>query len=153
MHARQGQADDEAAERAVFRLLGGHAQNIDDENERQDDFHQKARHGAAADAAQTVGTEAAGHIGHTAHAEHRRQDRRAHERAHTLGNHVVHELHDFHAAGEQDPQRHSGVDVASGDVADGIGHGHNGQAERQGREDVASAVGGVTAHQHGSAAA
>ena len=148
----EGQADDEAAEGAVLELIGGDAQDGGDEEEGQDHFQQEAGAEAAVDAAQAVGAEAAGHVGDIAHLEDQGDEAHAGHRADDLGDDVKQELHGLQALPKEDRQGDGGVDVAAGDVADGVGHGHDGQAEGQGGEDVPAAAGGVAAHQHGGAA-
>ena len=152
MHAREGQADDQAAEGAVARLAGGHAEDAGDEDEGQDDLDQQARNRVAAHTGEAVGAETTGHIRHAAELKDDRQDGRADQRADALGDDVAADVLLVHTAGHEHAEGDGGVDVAAGDVADGVSHGDDGQAEGQGGEDVAAAGGCVTAHQHGGTA-
>ena len=54
VHAREGQADHEAAEGAVSGTLGGDAEDAEDEDEGQHDLNEKARNRAAAHTGETV---------------------------------------------------------------------------------------------------
>ena len=67
----------------------------------------------------------------------------------TVGN----EFTDGDVTAKQEGQGNGRIDMASGDVSDGVGHGHDGQTEGQRRQYVAAAVHRVTAHQHRSATA
>ena len=152
MDEDQGQTDGQAGEVAGAFLGIGGAQHHEDEEERGDAFDEEC----AADAAgigDTVGAEA-GRIAHGARSARRLDDQHEHgtgeDTADDLADPVADRFFPRHAARKGDAEGNGRIDVAAGDAADGVGHGHHGKTESDGGADDA---GGVTAAQpHGGAA-
>jgi hypothetical protein len=65
---------------------------------------------------------------------------------------VGHEMRQRKAAADGEPERDGGVEVASGNVADGIRHGQDGEAESERDSDEADAKTGKSGCENGSAA-
>ncbi|MNJ67015.1 hypothetical protein D3C77_631470 [compost metagenome] len=58
-----------------------------------------------------------------------------------LGDHVGQQLFGREAPAHHQPERHGGVEVAAGDMADGEGHGQHGEAEGEGDTEYTDADG------------
>jgi hypothetical protein len=65
------------------------------------------------------------------------EQRRGNDRADHLGNDVRQNLADRKAPARGETDRDGGIEMAAGDVADRIGHGHDAQAECQRHTDQA----------------
>ena len=132
MDQGQGAADDQTGNLAE-RLTGGHAQDRQDEDAGQHDLGQEAA--ADGDAGlKGVRAEAAVKVEENAQAD------RTEDRAEALGDHVADEVLEAHLLADQHCQRDRRVDVAAGNVADGVGHRYDHKAEGQSRERVAAPV-------------
>ena len=148
MDQGQGAADDQARDIAVF-LLGGDAQDGQDEDAGQDGFDDEAGQGIPV--IQGVGAQ----LGCILH--HQLQHAGAGDGAHELSHHVADEVLHGHLLRAEHGDGDGGIDVAAGDVADGVGHGHDHQAEgRTGHAQGAAGLAGHAAgheHQHEGAQA
>ncbi len=153
VYEHQGEADDYAAEGAMSALLGGHAEDGQNEQEGQQDFYDETCHGAAAHACQTVCAEATGLVLNRAELEYECQQSGASQGTEALGNNVADEFVHLHAAAHEHAEGNGGIDVAAGNIAHAVCHADDGQTEGKGGEDVATAVDSVTADQHCGAAA
>ena len=147
----QGQraADDQTGDLAEG-LPGGDAQDGKDEDTGQNDLGDEALGRGdlnLAELLQRVGAEAA------VEAEEHAQQSGAGDGAKALRDHVAAEVLDVHLLADQHGNGNSGVDVAAGDVADGIGHGDDDQAEGAGDSQItalhvaADGDGGAAGHQ------
>ena len=65
------------------------------------------------------------------------EQRRGNDRADHLRDHIGQDLASRKASARGEADRDGGIEMAAGDVADRIGHGHDAQAERQGHADQA----------------
>ena len=153
MDEGEGQTDDETAEGTVVRLLGGDAEDGQNEYEGQEALDQQTCDDALIHARETVGAEAARHILHAAETEDRSENACARESAEALGDDVADEVSHAHAARDEHAERYRGVDVAARDVADAVSHADDDKTERQSGQDVAAAVRRVAADEHRGAAA
>ena len=153
VHEGEGEADDQTGERTVTELGRGNTQDGEHEDEGKDDLDDEAGNEAAVDTRQTIGTHATGHVNHLAQPKDAEQHEGTDERAYELGDYVAHEVLPAEPTAHKDSQGDGRVDVAARDVADAVGHGDDGQAERQCREQVATATRGVAANEHGGTAA
>ena len=127
VHQRQGEADDQTGELLIL-LLGGHAQDDQNEYEGQDALDDQRLDDAVV--VQTIRAEAC------VKADQCAQYSRSRGSAGKLRDDVEEELGYGHAAGQQNADRDRRVDVAAGYVADGVRHRDDHQTERQRREDV-----------------
>ena len=138
------QTDGEAGE-LIVAGLGGDAEDRQHERGGEHGLDGEAFHHVAA--IQRIGAEAA--VPAAEVAEQGRAGRGAGE----LGDHVADKVAEAHAAGQQHAQRDGGIDVAAGNVADGIGHGDDRQAERQRRAQIGGVDLRAVAAQHDGRAA
>ena len=143
MNQRERTADDQTGDPAVFRLAGD-AEDREHKHAGEENFDDQRLHGAAI--VQPVGAETVGRADQPA------QDGGSGGRAQKLRDDIAHEIRNAHAAVQQDAQGDGGVDVAAGDVADGIRHGDNHQTERQRRHQIGSVRFGCAARHGGDAA-
>ena len=127
VYQRQGQTDDQTRELLIL-LLRGNAQDDQDEDEGQDALDDQG--GQDLSVEQAVGAEA------LVKADQRAEDRRARGSARELSDDVQEEVLDAHAARQQYADGDSRVDVAAGDVADGVRHRDDDQTERQSGQHV-----------------
>lgn len=143
VYQSQGQTDDQTGDRTVLGL-GGDTQDGNDEYEGQDDFDQDGQ----ADVAliQSVGTEAA------LCTEDGQENGGTCDSAGSLCNDVADEVLEAQLAADQHGDGNCGVDVATGNVTDGVCHGHDDQTEGQSGEQVATTGGCITADSNCGAA-
>ena len=134
-------------------LLGGHTENRQNKDKGQKKLDQKPRTGASVYACKTVGAEAAGHVGHPAEVKDQGKDAGAGKSTEALRHDIADKFAGRHSAAQQYAKRHRRVDMAAGDVADTVGHAHDGKTEGQSRQQVAGAACRVAPHKHGGSAA
>ena len=152
VHGRAGEVDAEDVDKgerqtdhdaAVFNLAR-YAENRNDEDEGQHDFDQERSDDFAV--IQSVGAKTAVRTEQTSEGE------RAEGCAGKLGNDIAEEISHAHFAADQHGDGDRRVDMAAGDVADGIRHGNDDQTEGGGRQEIGG-VGFRGAAERGSGAA
>lgn len=129
MDQRQRQADDQSDDEFVVGL-GSDPEDRIDEDEGQDDFDEEPQQeiqgeGGSREVRDAVRPE--GGIG----TEEDHQDEASKEGSQHLGEDVESEILEGELFGQIHGEGHRRIDVASGDVADGVGHRHDGKPEGQ----------------------
>ena len=155
MDEDQGQTDGETGEVAGAELAVGGAENHEHEDEGGDDLHEASAPDAAgvshAVAAETH--HAFGDAFSTGRhdVDESQQASTGKDTADELADPIDAGLFPGHTAGKRHREGDSRVDVATGDAADGVGHGDHGETECDGRAH--NTCRGGTTQEHGRSAA
>ena len=70
------------------------------------------------------------------------------KRAKALGDDVSDEVLKGYSLGKQNTERNCGIDMAAGNVSDGICHGYNDKAKGKCGQKISAAAIGITAYKH-----
>ena len=130
MDKSQGEANDQTGDAAIF-LLGSDTENSQNEDTGQDDLDDDGFDGGTV--IEAIGTEAISLTGQCG------QQTRTGDTTEELGANVTNEISDAHFAAAEHGKRNCRVDVASGDVTDGVSHSDDHQTESQ-RSDQVSGI-------------
>ena len=146
MDQDQGQTDGKTGEIAGAFLLIRRAEDDHNEDEGRDHFDEDT-------GPRTVDAREAVRAAHfeVADGADPGEDRRTDDTADELADPVAAGILPAHASRKDDTERDGRVDVATGDTADGIGHGDNRKTESNGRTDDSGRS--AAAQEDGSAAA
>src|SRR5580698_106565 len=151
----EGEAEADGQRREAFggANVSG-AEDDEEEEESKDHFgHEAGLHGVAARRVRAITI--AGEVAEDESGLAAGDDKEggcSDESAEDLGNDVGQQMGDGKAAADNEAEGDSGVQVAAGDVADGVAHGEHGEAEGEGNADESDTEGGEASGEDGSAA-
>ena len=128
MYQRQREADYQACHLAEFGLRGN-AQNRQNKDKGQNDLHDQGTHNTALKQAILAKAQLCS-------AQNAHENGGTGDSAQELGDNVTHKILNAHLAGNQHGNGYGWIDVAAGNIADGIGHGNNHQSESEGCHQV-----------------
>ena len=149
VYQNQRQTDGQTCEVACADLAVGGAKHYEYEDEGCDDLNEECTPGAAG-IGYAVGAETAGEVGCGDNVHECEQQGAGHDAADDLAAPVAEGIFPAHAAGQGDCQGDGGIDVASADAADGVGHGDDCKTEGDGCPYYS--CGSVAAEEHCGAA-
>ena len=155
----QGQTDGETGEVACAEFAVGGAENHEHEDEGGDDLHEASAPDTAS-VSHAVGSKTFKACSHTSACHsfvgrsnigYSQQASTSEDTADELADPIDAGLFPGHTAGKRHREGDGRVNVATGDTADGVGHGDHGETESDGRTHHASGSGTTQEHSRSAA--
>ena len=155
VHEDEGQTDGETGEVARTEFAVGGTQYHEHEDEGGDDLHEASAPDAAgvshAIAAETPHAVSDAFSSRSHDVDERQQASTSKDTADELADPVDAGLFPGHTAGKRHREGDGGVDVATGDAADGVGHSDHGETESNSRAHDTSRSGTTQEHSRSAA--